>query len=269
MTPVKGGIDHAFVIPAYGSSRFLSACLRSIAAQTLGGSQVIIATSTPSAQLDAVARQYRAPLRVNPRRAGIGSDWNFALDATDASLVTLAHQDDIYRPDYLERMHAALAKVSDALLGFSDFAEATTMGPRPPHLNMRLKQFLCRRAFGNGDVIRTTAARRRLLAWGNPICCPSVVLNRATAPRFQFAEDLRSNLDWEAWLRLAAQPGAFVYVREPLVIRRIHAGSETSALIADQQRLEEDRAMFGRLWPAPIAAIITLVYRASYRANRT
>ncbi len=262
-------MQHAFVIPAYGDSLYLPACLDSIAGQTRSGSAVVIATSTPSDYLANLARRYRVPLRVNPRRAGIGSDWNFALRAVEANWLTLAHQDDSYRADYLERMAGALARTGDATIAFSDFVEMGDKGPRPLNLNIRVKRLLTRRAFGHDDAIRDARSKRRLLQWGNPVCCPSVVLNRATLAEFRFSEDLQSNLDWEAWLQLAGHPGAFVYVREALVTRRIHARSETTALIADRRRAEEDRAMFERFWPAPVAALIMTVYRASYLANRS
>lgn len=261
--------QHAFVVVAYGDSPFLPECLASIAAQTQAGSDVVVTTSTPSQYLADTARHHDVPLIINPTRASIGTDWNFALLATRAGHVTLAHQDDTYRPDYLATMESATARVPEVLMGFCDYRESTSAGPRAIHLNLRLKQFLCHRAFGRGNTIHSVADKRRLLEWGNPICCPSVLLNRAAVPDFRFTEALKSNLDWDAWSRLAEQPGAFVYVREPLVIRRIHPQSETSALIADERRFDEDRAMFGRFWPAPVAALIATIYRASYRANRT
>jgi hypothetical protein len=238
-------------------------------AQSLGGSHVLITTSTPSPHLADVALRYNVPLLVNPHRGTIGSDWNFALHASDAASLTIAHQDDSYRSDYLERITGTLAGVSDYSIAFSDYLETSDAGPRPVHLNIRVKRYLTRRAFGRNDAIRDARSKRRLLEWGNPLCCPSVLLNRAILTDFKFTEDLQSNLDWEAWRQLAGRPGAFVYVRESLVTRHIHPQSETSALIADKRRLEEDRTMFERFWPAPLAALIMIVYRASYFANRT
>lgn len=266
---MPGTADHAFVVPAYGDSPYLGECLQSIVEQTAAGSRIVVATSTPSPHIADVAQRFGVPVAVNPRRANIGSDWNFALAAANASLVTIAHQDDFYRPDYVARMREALDRTPDASIAFSDFVETTAAGLRPLHVNLRVKRYLTRRAFGPNAVIRDRRAKRGLLAFGNPLCCPSVVVNRALLPHFAFTESLHSNLDWEAWLRLAEQAGAFVYVREPLVVRRIHAHSETSAAIADRRRRDEDRAMFARLWPGPIAALFAALYQASYFANRT
>jgi hypothetical protein len=243
--------------------------VESLLAQSQEDSHVVVTTSKPSTHIAEVARRYDIPLLVNPQRASIGCDWNFALSATSAPLVTLAHQDDAYRADYVSVMLDAAQRHPDFLFAFSDYSEATAEGPRPANFNLRLKQFLCRRAFRRREAITTRTDKRRLLAYGNPICCPSVVINRARLPDFRFDETMRSNLDWAAWLALASDSGAFVYVREPLVIRRIHPASETSLVIADERRCAEDRSMFRRLWPGPVAALISLIYRASYRANRT
>jgi glycosyltransferase involved in cell wall biosynthesis len=262
-------MDHAFVIPAYGDSPYLAGCVASLQAQRGRPSAIAIATSTPSSVIEQVARDSGVALRVNPTRGGIGADWNFALRAAQAPFVTLAHQDDLFRDDYVERMRAAVAGVPDVLMAFSDFDEVDPQGPRPMHANLRVKRFLVRRAFAARAAIDRREDKRKLLAWGNPIGCPSVVLNRAALPDFSFDETLQSNLDWEAGLRLADARGSFVHVGQPLVTRRIHPASETTSLIADARRIAEDRAMFRELWPAPVAATIAAVYRASYRANRT
>jgi glycosyltransferase involved in cell wall biosynthesis len=262
-------MDHAFVIPAYGDSPYLAECVASLTEQRGPRSAIAIATSTPSPALERIAREADVAYKVNPVRGGIGADWNFALRCAQAPYVTLAHQDDLFRPDYVERMRAAIALAPDALMAFSDFDEVDPQGPRPLHPNLRIKRFLVRRAFAGRSAIDRRGDKRRLLAWGNPIGCPSVVLNRGRLPSFRFDDTLHSNLDWEAWLRLADERGSFVHVAETLVTRRIHPASETTALIADARRIEEDRAMFRRLWPGPVAAVIAAVYRASYRANRT
>ena len=260
---------HAFVVPAFGESPWLDGCLASIAAQTRDTSEVLVTTSTPNATISEAARRHGVPVRVNATRGGIGSDWNYALAATDAQWVTLAHQDDDYHPTYVARLLEALQCEADALMGFCDYSEVTALGPRAMHVNLRVKRWLCDRTFRGRTAIREPSDKRRLLAFGNPIGCPAVVLNRDRVPGFAFAEDLASNLDWDAWLRLAALPGAFVRVPEPLVVRRIHPASETSALIADRRRASEDRAMFARLWPPPVASAIAFLYRMSYAANRT
>jgi hypothetical protein len=214
------------------------------------------------------ANHHALPLYVNPRRVDIATDWNFALLAAKTQLVTLAHQDDLFSPEYVSQMSAALARHPHALLAFCDYAEHTSLGARPTNVNLRIKRALCWRAFGASECVTRTRHKLRLLSLGNPICCPSVVLNRATLGGFRFPGGFQTNLDWMAWLGLARQPGGFVYVRQRLVSKHVHSASETTATIANQARQREDRKMLEAFWPKPVAAVLATVYKLGYLANR-
>ena len=261
-------MNHTFVVPAFGRSPHLSACLDSIQRQSRNDSAIVISTSTPSDFLDKVAKEYRVPLVVNPLHEGIGSDWNFALSSSDAQFVTIAHQDDCYHPEYIARMFEAIGRHPTTVMAFSNSTEHTPAGPRNININLRIKRALITFAFGPREAISRPEDKQRLLTLGNPVCCPSVMINRSLAPDFRFNNSMKSNLDWEAWSRLGLIPGEFLYLKTPLVSKGVHAESETSALIASQLREEEDRQMFERFWPQPVAAAIAMVYKLGYRANR-
>jgi len=261
-------MNHVFVIPVYGVAPHLEDCVESILRQTDGRPRLLLTTSTPSEPLAHVAARHGIALRVNPVRADIGTDWNFALSISDAEYVTIAHQDDRYDPRYLSVMSELVAAHPEMTLAFTDYREHTDLGSRPTNLNLRIKRLLCARAFGNATAIDSRAAKQRLLTLGNPICCPSVLLNRRRFPGFRFDAAYKTNLDWDAWLRLAAEPGQFVYARQALVSKRVHTASETSVTIANRVRQNEDLAMFKRLWPRSIATLIAAVYSLGYLANR-
>jgi hypothetical protein len=259
---------HTFAVPVYRTAPNLAALVQSLRSQTAAGSEILLATSTPSAELAAFAKRHELTLHINPQRVDIATDWNFAIGLARTALVTLAHQDDLFAPEYLARLSAALARHSDALLAFCDCVEHTPLGARAVSLNLRIKRALCRRAFGARDCIVEPRHKQRLLSLGNPICCPSVMLNRTLLPEFRFPGGYQTNLDWLAWLQLARGAGGFVYVREPLVSKGVHPASETSATIASRAREREDRAMFRAFWPRPVAAVLASVYKLSYLGNR-
>jgi hypothetical protein len=231
-------------------------------------SEILLATSTPSADLDQFAKRHALPLHVNSHRIDIATDWNFALRAAQTPLVTLAHQDDQFAPSYVAKLTGALQRHSGALMAFCDYSEHTPLGARPININLKIKRALCRRGFGNRECIADTRDKVRLLSLGNPICCPSVMFDRYALADFQFPGGFQTNLDWMAWLELARRPGGFVYVGERLVSKGVHAGSETTATIANRVRHLEDRAMFDALWPRPIAVALASIYRLGYLANR-
>jgi glycosyltransferase involved in cell wall biosynthesis len=261
-------MDHTFAIPVYRAAPNLGALLASLRAQSTAGSQILLATSTPSPELAAFAGQHGVPLHVNPRRLDIATDWNFALQAATTRWVTLAHQDDLYSPDYVVRLTEALGRHSDALFAFSDYSEHTPYGARPTNLNLLVKRVLRRRAFGTRECLAAPRDKLRLLSLGNPICCPSVMFNRSRLGEFQFPGGLQTNLDWMAWLELARRPGSFVYVHARLVSKGVHAGSETTATIGNRARENEDRRLFQAFWPKPVAAALATIYKLGYRANR-
>ncbi len=261
-------MDHTFAIPVYLAAPNLCPLVNSLRAQIGPRSDILLATSTPSAELESLAKRHALPLYINPRRIDIAEDWNFALAAAQTELVTLAHQDDYFEPLYVSRLSSAIGSNPSALLAFCDYSEHTLQGKRPDNINLRIKRALREWAFGMRECITETRAKVRLLSFGNPICCPSVMLNRSALADFRFPGGFQTNLDWMAWLELARRPGAFVYVRERLVSKGIHPGSETTATIANRVREREDRALFNTLWPRPVAAAFAALYKLGYLANR-
>jgi glycosyltransferase involved in cell wall biosynthesis len=262
-------MDHSFVVPVYRAAPLLTALLESLRAQTGARSEILLASSTPSAELAATAKRFGLPLHINPQRIDIASDWNFALVKAKTAFVTLAHQDDVFAPDYVEQLTGALRRHAAALLAFCDYSERTALAARPDNINLKIKRALRRRAFGVRECISEVRDKMRLLSLGNPICCPSVMFNRGALGIFQFPGGFKTNLDWMAWLELARRPGGFVYVRECLVSKGVHADSETTASILNRAREREDRAIFDTLWPRPVAAALATLYKLGYRANRS
>lgn len=255
--------DFTFVVPAYGRSPHLDACLASLRAQTLPA-RVVISTSTPWAGLEAIAARHGAELSVHGPNAGIGRDWNAALACSTSTWTTIAHQDDLYDPAYAARVAAAGDAVPDALIVFTDYAERLGDARLADTALLRTKRRLLELGFLGRDVATTVAAKRRALRFGSAIPCPAVTFHRRALDGFRFREDLRVALDWAAWLELAARPGAFVWVREPLMEHRIHAASETSAGLSDGTRRREDWELLTRLWPRPVARLIQAGYARAY-----
>ena len=109
--------------------------------------------------------------------------------------------------------------------------------------------------------------RKRILAFGNPICCPAVTYNLSALKDFQFDEKMRVSLDWYAWYKINQYPGQFVYVPEKLMCHRIHEESETSKTISDNTRTIEDQMMYEKFWPKWIADLLMKQYVKSQKTN--
>ncbi len=255
--------DHAFVVMAHGDSPFLTGCLASLRAQSLS-SRIAVTTSTPSPFIKETAAAAAAPLIVNPERGGIAADWNFALRAGAARYVTLAHQDDVYFPPFLAASLDLLAAVPGAALSFTGYVEIGDNGSP-----VRSRTSLIKHALEAMTLGRRTApgpARlRAFLSLANPLPCSSVTFDRARLGDFAFSDAFRSNLDWDAWLRLLDDGALFARTAERLVGRRHNQLTATTALTREGVREREDQVMFRRLWPRPVADLIALAYKAGYR----
>jgi glycosyltransferase involved in cell wall biosynthesis len=255
---------HSFVVPTYGRSPHLEDCLQSLRSQALR-SVVVVVTSTPFEGIEALCAAHDARLVVHGPNRGIGDDWNRALEAATTPLVTVAHQDDIYLPRYSAEMVDAYRRNPEAAFFFSDSGEITEDGaPRDGGINLRIKRLLVSAAFLGRRTASGPLARRVLLGLGNAVVCPSVTLNLGAAPGFRFREDLRTNMDWLAWLDLSER-APIAHLPHRLMDHRVHTRSETARCLDDGSRRDEDALVFGRLWPAPVAALIGRCYSRSYK----
>ena len=255
----------AVAIVAYGDSAHLDQCAASLVSQRGSFSDMAITTSTPSPFIAEIARKHSVRLVVNPARLGIGADWNFALRAVDGDIVVLAHQDDSYFPNYASIITRIFESNRSIVLAFTNFKNNRETQSFATSLNRIIKATLCELAFLGRRRISSRRAKRRLLYFGNPVCCPSAAINMTLARNFEFDTELQSNLDWDAWLRLAEMPGAFAYIRRALVLRRIHPSSETARLVSNSRRMKEDRLIFEKLWPRRLVRPLMALYRLGYK----
>ncbi len=259
-------VNHAFVIPAHGESPYLERCLESLHAQQTT-SPVTIATRAATPGIMALARQYGASVRVNNQpQTGIGNDWNFALQCTDAAWVTLAHQDDVYDPDFSTLVIDAINRHDGAILVTTAYRELVGDSVRKSSSLMVIKKVLMELGFAGSELARIPFAKQNTLRFGCAIGCPTATINMAKT-QLRFRTDLKNNLDWAAWLVLARAQGDFVYLRRPLMSHRIHQNSETTSGLDSGTRESEDRLLLRSFWPAAIADLIASTYGLAYRSN--
>ena len=96
-------MKHSFVICAYKESPFLEECIQSLEKQTVK-STIKMVTSTPNEYIADMAKKHNIELIVNEGQGGIVQDWNFGYKQIDTPYVTIAHQDDVYFPEYTETL---------------------------------------------------------------------------------------------------------------------------------------------------------------------
>lgn len=257
---------HAFVICAYGESKYLEECIQSLLRQTIK-SRILIATSTPNEFINELGRRYRLEVYINRDGRGIADDWNFAYAQADSKYVTLAHQDDIYEPTYVEIMLNQLQKANKPLIFFSDYGEIRQGRKVKVNLLLRVKRLLLTPMRAR-RLRKYRIIKRGVVAFGNAICCPAVTYVKDSLQYPVFEKHFKSNLDWEVWERISEKEGSFEYCSKVLMYHRIHGESETSALINSRERMVEDYEMLCRFWPVWMVKKYMRVYRKGENSNK-
>lgn len=255
--------NHTFVICAYKESEYLEECINSVLNQTVK-SNVIMSTSTPNDYIKNLANKYGIELFVNNGVKGIGQDWNFGISNVQTDYVTVAHQDDIYKPTYLEEIVSQIEKGKDFVIAFTDYREIKNGEEIALTQNLKIKKILL---FPIKFFRKSKFIRRRSLSLGSAICCPSVTVNKKVTGENPYRTELKCDLDWDTWDKYSTYKEGFLYISKELMQHRIHEESETSNLIQNNTRLEEDLLMLERYWPKPIAKFIMKFYKNAIKTN--
>lgn len=263
-------VSHTFVVCAYKESAFLDDAVSRLMKQT-SGSRVLISTSTPNEMIASVAKRYGIEIRVNPNGGSSARDWNFAYTQAKTDYVTLAHQDDVYEPEFAEKTIAALENAKNPVLAYTDYYEIRHKEQGGAGLREdgnkihRIKRHML-------NMIDLASANRwlrnRVLSFGYPICCAGVTYVKRRFETVDFIQDWQNSHDWEYAIRAARETGEFVYIREMLIGHRIYLESQTTNTIGSGIRYREDLECYKRYWPETIAKCILSQYKKSYDSNK-
>lgn len=254
--------NHTFVICAYKESEFLEDCAKSLVNQRVK-SNILMATSTPNEHIKSIAEKYNIPLFVRDGKSDIRDDWNFAYNCAETPWVTIAHQDDEYDPHYVEEMQKRLKDFDQACAFFTDYIPIKNGEIGPRDINSKIRRFL-RKPIKNKKRAQKKFWKKRILALGNSICCPSVTYNKAMLGESYFTSEMKFNIDWDTFYKLAHEDGAFAYVDKPLTFYRVHDGATSKEFIVDHRREIDDTAMFRKFWPNWFVKFLMIFYKKAY-----
>lgn len=256
--------NHTFVICAYKESPYLEECINSIINQRIK-SNIIITTSTPNEYIKSLAEKYSLNLYINEGESGIGQDWNFGITKVSTDYFTIIHQDDVYKPNYLEEIVKRIEKNKDFVIAFTDYREIKNGKEIELTKNLKIKKILLFPLKISG---KSKFAKRCALAFGSAICCPSVTINKKITGENPYKTEFKCDLDWDTWDKMSKYKERFLYISKELMQHRIHEESETTNLIQDNTRLKEDFLMFKRYWPEPIAKLLMKFYGKAIETNQ-
>ena len=260
------GKDHTFVICAYKESAYLEECILSLKRQSVK-SHLIMVTSTENDFIKEMAKKYSIELFIRKEKSNIAGDWNFGYEQAKTPLITIAHQDDIYKTDYLKEGLYRVNHARHPLIYFTNYYDIRNNREVSANSLLKIKRCMLIPLIPR-MLQKSRWIRRRVLSLGCPILCPSVMFVKEHLPNPVFQVGMRASLDWEAWEKISKLKGEFLYTTKALTCHRIHEESETSAAIGDSVRTKEDYVMFCKFWPKPIARMLQRIYATSENSNK-
>ena len=220
------GVPHrvSIIMPAYNVAIYLEAAVRSVIRQTFTDFEIVIVDdgSTDETPVVAKALQDRWPERiriVRQENRGLGAARNAALHAATGDLFALLDSDDVWEPEFLATQVGILDARPDVdivtgnarYLGGPDHAR-----PARPHPDSR------------PDPTLTS-----ILGDEEAVFIMSVFRRRVYESIGGFNEQLRTNEDYDYWLRAAHAGFRFVRNSSPLGWYRVRRES----LSSDQLRM--------------------------------
>ncbi len=215
------------MLPTHEPDGMLALALKSVLAQAPDTETMQIAViddgSRPGVVRDIVRRidtRGRVEVCEHANRLGLCGNWNRAVGLARGELIHLLHQDDYVMPGFYKRL----------ALGFR----------RRPDIGMAF----CRTRLVNaeGRRLKTTSQLRWMpgvltqwlprIAERQRVQTPSVIVPRRTYEELGgYRPDLQLAIDWEMWVRIAANAPVWYEPRSLAVYRR-HAANETTRLFA-------------------------------------
>lgn len=255
--------NHTFAVCAYKESPYLEECVKSLMEQTVS-TNIIMATSTPCEYISRVAEKYGIPLYVREGKSDIRDDWNFAYDKAETDWVTIAHQDDRYNKEYVKEFLETIQKYQNPTAFITDYIPIKNGVIGPRDINSKIRRLL-RKPLKNKTMAGKRFWKRAVLCLGDSICCPAVTYNKALLGKSFFTSELKYNIDWDTFLKLADMEGSMAYIEKPLTYYRVHDGATSKEFIVDNRRELDDRVMFAKFWPKWIVSIIMVFYKKAYK----
>ncbi len=257
--------DHMFVLCAYKENPHLENSIKSLLGQTVK-TKIAVSTSTPNDYIKNICDKYNLPLFINNGKAGIGYDWNYAYNQANTKLVTIAHQDDIYEPEYIRNILHYANKREDAIIIYTDYCELRNGVKTITNKLLKIKRIM-NWPLSLPFFYRSRFVRRRILSFGCPICCPAVTIVKMNAGDTVYDSEFKNSCDYRTWVRLSKNKGSYIYINKKLFNHRIYAESTTTQNLNDNIRAKEDFKILCEFWPKPIAKMINSVYCTSEKSN--
>jgi glycosyltransferase involved in cell wall biosynthesis len=250
------------VMAAFDTAGTVTSAVRSVLAQSAPDLELVVVDDgstdgTPARAAEAAAGDPR--VRVLERsHEGIAAARAAGIEAGSAPLVALIDSDDLWLPDYLERMRAALAAAPEAGWAYTDAWYLDEESRRVRRVSAMGYQRAPEPPPATADALFESLVERNFIF--NAVTVRRSVIDAVGPPDRR----LRSMIDWEWWLRMTAAGHHGVRVPGRLGVYRLRPAS----ISRDPVRVAAGQAELWRLVAGEYDVPDALRARLRARAER-
>ncbi len=219
----------------FNGAVFLPAQLESLAAQTCPPDELVVCDDCSKDETAALLRAFAAHapfsvrVYVNERTQGSTKNFEQAIARCTGEFIALCDQDDVWLPEKLERMTAALAAAPQAGLVFSD---AEVVGEHLRPLGQRLWQCF---KFGPAEQELFRRGRAFEVLFKHNVVTGTTMAFRAEFKKLLLPLPALGGVIHDAVIALLiAAVAELVLIPEPLVLYRQHAGQQIGPRLPDE-----------------------------------
>lgn len=215
MTPAENNPTVSVVMPAYNTSKYISAAIESVLLQTFTDFELIVIDDCSKDDTYQIVKSYadkdrRIILLRNLQNSGVSATRNYGIEKALGKWIAFLDSDDMWRSDKLEKQLELLDKNSDAIICYTASAFIDSDGN--PY---------------NYVMPAESKMTYRMLLKKNLLSCSSVVVRRDVISRVKMADD-RMHEDYSAWLIILRETPYAYGINEPLLIYRLSTSSKSS-----------------------------------------
>lgn len=227
----------SIVIPTYNGADFVEQALLSALSQTRAADEIIISDDNSTDKTLTICQKYADKIKIytNPKGpSGFVNGWNNAISKATGNFISILHQDDIIKPDFLNEIEKALELYPEVKHLFVPCNYIDKKGKslqEPDYCTGEIKKYSGREYVRVYQTVGHPHIHR----------CPGVVTHRDIFKTCTYRPEAGHIADDDFFYRVG-QYTDIVGILKPLASYRLHQKSETGHLSNNAliQRLATD-----------------------------
>ena len=223
------------IVTVYNRTRYLKQAVQSVLAQSFRSFEIIVTADSANDEIRAICESFENPAlryRRNAVTLGVALNLRAALAEARGRYIAVLNDDDVWQPEFLEKLVAPLEQDSGRVLAFSDHWVMSEDGEIDEAQTERTSRYYHRDVLPEGEV--ANFQEFALEKNGVPLAMGSLFRKDAVDLDLIVKEVSGAYDFWIACL-LAASGKAAYYVPARLTRYRVHAAMETVRPAPDKQ----------------------------------